>query len=135
MRNRQVLPFDIPNSWTPSASTPTTTYRSVDEVARRLKPEAPVECVFPQAIRDQAAKFLALFPGRVLYAVKCNPSTHMLQHMYDAGIRQFDVASLEEARLVHGLFPDAEMHFMHPVKSRESIRAAYKMGVRSFAID
>ena len=135
MRNRQVIPFDIPRSWTPPTSAPAATYRSVDDVARRLKPEAPVECVFPEAIRSQAAKFLSLFPGRVLYAVKCNPSAHILQHMYDAGIRQFDVASLEEARLVHGLFPDAEMHFMHPVKSREAIRAAYKMGVRTFSLD
>ena len=135
MRNRQVLPFDIPSSWSSPASAPAPIYRSVDEVARRLKPEAPVECVFPQSVRSQASKFLTLFPGRVLYAVKCNPSAHMLQHMYDAGIRQFDVASLEEARLVHGLFPDAEMHFMHPVKSREAIRGAYKMGVRTFAID
>ena len=135
MRNRQVLPFDIPRSWTSPAPAPATTYRSVDEVARRLKPEAPVECVFPEAVRGQASKFLTLFPGRVLYAVKCNPSTHMLRHMYDAGIRQFDVASLEEAQLVRGLFPDAEMHFMHPVKSREAIRAAYKMGVRTFSLD
>jgi ornithine decarboxylase len=135
MRNRQVLPFDTPAPWPSPAAAPVTTYRSVDEVARRLKPEAPVECIFPEAVRGQARAFLSLFPGRVLYAVKCNPSAAMLQHMHDAGIRQFDVASLEEARLVAGMLPDAEMHFMHPVKSREAIRAAYKMGVRSFALD
>ncbi len=135
MRNSKVLPFDIPRSWNSPAPAPAPIYRSVDEVARRLKPEAPVECVFPEAVRGQATKFLRLFPGRVLYAVKCNPSAHMLRHMYDAGIRQFDVASLEEAQLVRGLFPDAEMHFMHPVKSREAIRAAYKMGIRTFSLD
>ena len=138
MRNRNVLPFDIPRTWSPAqpngdAALPI--YRSVDEVARRLKPEAPVECVFPQAIRDQAGKFLSLFQGQVLYAVKCNPSAHMLRHMYDAGIRHFDVASLEEVRTVRELFPNAELHFMHPVKSREAIRAAYKMGVRTFSLD
>src|SRR5438874_1473488 len=134
MSNRKVLPFDIPQSWSAdTASRPI--YRSVDEVARRLKPEAPVECIFPEAIRTQARKFLDLFPGRVLYAVKCNPNPEMLRHMYDAGIRNFDVASLEEARTVAGLFPDAIMHFMHPVKSREAIRAAYKMGIRSFSLD
>src|SRR6185436_18919036 len=104
MRNRNVLPFDIPRAWSPNAPSngeaPLPIYRSVDEVARRLKPEAPVECVFPQAIRDQASKFLSLFAGQVLYAVKCNPSAHMLRHMYDAGIRHFDVASLEEVRVV-----------------------------------
>jgi ornithine decarboxylase len=134
MSNRKVLPFTVPPSW-PSETPAMPIYRSVDEVARRLKPEAPVECIFPEAIRSQARRFLDLFPGRVLYAVKCNPNPEMLRHMYDAGIRNFDVASLEEARTVAGLFSDATMHFMHPVKSRESIRAAYKMGIRSFSLD
>ena len=133
MAQRQVRPFDIPASW--NAPLPAAVYRSVDEVARRLKPEAPVECVFPEAIRSQAHRFLSQFPGRVLYAVKCNPNPAMLQHMYDAGVRHFDVASLEETRRVAGLFSDAVLHFMHPVKSREAIRAAYKLGVRSFSLD
>jgi len=135
MSDRKVLPFDIPRAWPAVAPTPTAIYRSVDDVAKRLKPEAPVECIFPEAIRSQATKFLTLFPGRVLYAVKCNPNPHMLRHMYDAGIRNFDVASLEEARTVSALFSDVTMHFMHPVKSREAIRAAYKMGIRSFSLD
>jgi ornithine decarboxylase len=104
-------------------------------VAKRLKPEAPVQCVFPQAVRDQAKRFIDLFPGTVLYAVKCNPGPEMLRHMYAAGIRHFDVASLDEARLVKGLFKDAKLHFMHPVKSREAIRRAYRMGIRDFALD
>ncbi|TAK99689.1 MAG: type III PLP-dependent enzyme [Rhodospirillaceae bacterium] len=135
MSNRKILPFDIPQNWPSTAPTSAPIYRSVDDVAKRLKPEAPVECIFPEAIRSQARRFLDLFPGRVLYAVKCNPNPEMLQHMYAAGIRNFDVASLEEARTVAGLFPDATMHFMHPVKSREAIRAAYKMGIRSFSLD
>jgi ornithine decarboxylase len=132
MNKRQVLPFDIPTDWSQPA---TPVYRSVDEVARRLKPEGPVQCVFPEAVRGQARRFLDAFPGQVLYAVKCNPNQDLLRHMYAAGIRHFDVASLEEARLVAGLFPDAALHFMHPVKSREAIRAAYKLGVRTFALD
>ena len=111
-------------------------FRSVDDVAKRLKPEAPVQCVFPEHVRAQAQRFLTGFPGEVLYAVKCNPGVEFLRHMHTAGIRQFDVASLEEARLVKGLFPKGvTLHFMHPVKSREAIRAAYKLGVRTFALD
>jgi len=111
-------------------------FRSVDDVAKRLKPEAPVQCMFPQPVHDQARKFLGLFPGVVLYAVKCNPGADFLRHMYAAGIRHFDVASLDEVRLVKGLFPKGvHLHFMHPVKSREAIRLAYKMGVRTFALD
>jgi len=110
-------------------------YRSVDDVAKRLKPEDPVQCVFPEAVRGQAQKFLGLFPGNVLYAVKCNPGVEYLRHMHAAGIRHFDVASLEEVRLVKSLFKNAQLHFMHPVKSREAIRIAYKMGVRTFSLD
>src|SRR5690606_20091021 len=29
----------------------------------------------------------------------------------------------------------AQLHFMHPVKSREAIRTAYKLGVRTFSLD
>ncbi len=111
-------------------------FRSVDDVAKRLKPEAPVQCVFPEQVRTQAQRFLTGFPGQVLYAVKCNPGVEFLRHMHAAGIRQFDVASIEEARLIKGLFPKGVgLHFMHPVKSREAIRAAYKLGVRTFALD
>ena len=115
---------------------PDALYRSVDDVAKRLKPEVPVQCLFPEPIRTQAAKFLTLFPGKVLYAVKCNPGEEFLRHMHAAGIRQYDVASLDEVRLIKGLFPKtATLHFMHPVKSREAIRQAYKLGVRTFALD
>ena len=112
-----------------------TVFRSVNDVAKRLKPEDPVQCIFPESIRGQAQKFTSLFPGAVLYAVKCNPGAEFLRHMHAAGVRHFDVASLEEVRLVKGLFRNAQIHFMHPVKSREAIRLAYKMGVRTFSLD
>ncbi|MDX2142262.1 MAG: type III PLP-dependent enzyme [Rhodospirillaceae bacterium] len=124
-----------PSPDTQTISPPEYLFRTVTEVAKRLKPEAPVQCVFPQAVRDQAQRFIELFPGTVLYAVKCNPGADVLRHMYAAGIRHFDVASLDEARLIKGLFKDAKLHFMHPVKSRESIRRAYRMGIRDFALD
>ncbi|MGE4064600.1 MAG: type III PLP-dependent enzyme [Rhodospirillaceae bacterium] len=119
-----------------TADAPEHLYRSVDDVAKRLKPEGPVQCIFPASIRSQAEKFLTQFPGQVLYAVKCNPGAEFLRHMFAAGVRQFDVASLDEVRLVKGLFGKAaQLHFMHPVKSRESIRTAYKLGVRTFSLD
>jgi len=115
---------------------PETLFRSVDDVAKRLKPEGPVQCIFPASIRAQAERFVGRFPGKVLYAVKCNPGADFLRHMFAAGVRQFDVASLDEVRLVKGLFgKDAALHFMHPVKSREAIRIAYKLGVRTFSLD
>ena len=110
-------------------------FQTVDEVAKRLKPENPVQCIFPESVRGQAQKFTSLFPGAVLYAVKCNPGAEFLRHMHAAGVRHFDVASLEEVRLVGNLFKNVQMHFMNPVKSREAIRLAYKMGVRAFSLD
>lgn len=115
---------------------PESLYRSVDDVAKRLRPEGPIQCVFPAQIRAQAEAFVTRFPGTTLYAVKCNPGVDFLRHMFAAGVRHFDVASLDEVRLVRGLFGrSAHLHFMHPVKSREAIRIAYKMGVRTFSLD
>jgi len=80
----------------PIPDNPDALFRSVDDVAKRLKPEGPVQCIFPEPIRTQAQKFLTQFQGQVLYAVKCNPGEDFLRHMHSAGIRQFDVASLDE---------------------------------------
>ena len=135
MSKRHNLSYDTSRAWAEPDRPVMPVFRSVDDVAKRLKPEGPVECIFPEAVRNQARRFLTKFPGQVLYAVKCNPNPEMLRHMYAAGIRRFDVASLEEVRLIRRLFDDAELHFMHPVKSREAIRAAYKMGVKTYSLD
>ncbi|MEM9243831.1 MAG: type III PLP-dependent enzyme [Pseudomonadota bacterium] len=72
----------------------------------------------------------------VLYAVKANPNETVLSTLYDAGIRKFDVASLGEVIRIRTLFPDAEIYFMHPVKSRFAIRESYfKHKVRHFSLD
>ena len=109
---------------------------SVDEVVAELRPADPVLCHRPGALAETAKRFQQLFPGRVLYAAKCNPNPSVLRALYDAGIRAFDVASLGEIELVRGLFPDAFLAYMHPVKARSAIRAAYEAhGVRDFALD
>ncbi len=111
-------------------------FASIDDMVKALRPCEPVYCLHPEKLTEAARTFLQDFPGRSLYAVKTNPDANVLRHLYASGIRRFDVASLGEIKLVHGLFPDAFMAYMHPVKSRESIRAAYfDYGVRTFAID
>lgn len=51
-------------------------------------------------------------------------------------MRFFDVASLREIERVAARCPDARMGYLHPVKSRESIRRAYfDYGIRIFALD
>ena len=99
------------------------------------KPNRPVVCWRPHAAARAARFFLGNFPGDVAYAYKANSSVFLLGALYGAGVRHFDVASLpeiEDARTI----PDATLHFMHPVKSREAIRRAYhEFGVRSFSLD
>ncbi len=105
-------------------------------VAQALQPAAPVTLVRPEAALNAARFFVSAFPGRSFYAVKANPSPHLIELLWAGGIRQFDVASINEVRLVRGLLPDAELAFMHPVKAEEAIAEAYHAhGVRIFSLD
>jgi len=108
---------------------------AVTEAVMSLRPDEPLHCLRPAVLRAAARRFTGLFPGDVLYAVKCNPEPAVLKALWDGGVRHFDAASLNEVRLVHGLFPDAQIHFMHPIKSRPAIREAYGLGVRDYVLD
>ncbi|MBP0466154.1 type III PLP-dependent enzyme [Roseomonas sp. PWR1] len=109
---------------------------TVDAVIAALQPEEPLHCLRPQAVTEAARAFAAAFPGDVLYAVKCNAEPAMLRAVAAGGIAHFDCASDAEVRLVRTMFPDAAIHFMHPVKSRAAIRAAWgQCGVRDFVLD
>lgn len=111
-------------------------FPDVRSMVAALKPSYPVYCLRPAVIRERAKRFLELFPGRVLYAVKCNPHPRILKELYDAGIRHFDTASLPEIALVRESFPDAGAYFMHPVKGRAVIHTADRVyGIDTFVID
>jgi len=111
-------------------------YRSVDDMVHELRPEMPVYCLRPSTIAATAKLFLKQFPGDVLYAVKTNPDPRVLRYLAQAGVKHYDVASIAEVKLVAEHLPDAKMYFMHPVKSREAIAAAYfDYGVRDFSLD
>ncbi|HAK61877.1 MAG TPA: decarboxylase, partial [Alphaproteobacteria bacterium] len=71
-----------------------------------LLPSYPVMCFWPDRIAMTAKRFLDGFPGKVLYAVKCNPHAIVLRALHNAGIRDFDTASLNEIALVNELFND-----------------------------
>lgn len=105
-------------------------------VAQHLQPAVPVTLVRPHAAASAGRFFANRFPGQSFYAVKANPAPELLQVLWAAGIHQFDVASIAEVRLVHGLFPGATLAFMHPVKAEEAIAEAYhQFGVRIFSLD
>ncbi len=111
-------------------------YASVKDVVEKLRPNLPVYAIFPAAFRSAAQTFIEGFPGETMYAVKANHAHPVLDHLYAAGIKHFDVASLAEVRLIRERFPNAKLSFMAPVRIRGAAGEAYrKYGVRDFALD
>lgn len=111
-------------------------FADADAMIVALEPSYPVYCLRPHVLADNARRFIEGFPGRVMYAVKCNPHPAVLHHLYEAGIEHFDTASLPEIALVREAHPDAETYFMHPVKSRAAILSAAEVyDVRHYVID
>jgi ornithine decarboxylase len=87
-------------------------------------------------VASAAHWFQANFKGDVFYAVKANPSPWVIETLVANGVTSFDVASISEIELVTARAPGARMAFMHPVKSRAAIAAAYfDHGIRTFALD
>ena len=111
-------------------------FSDVNELVNTLKPEEPVYCIRPNSIKKSVEFFKNKFPGKVLYAVKTNPEEKVLKIINDSGIQNFDVASINEVKLVRKINTKAKVYFMHTVKSRESIKEAYtKYNVKDFALD
>ena len=111
-------------------------FRDVKDLVNTLKPDYPVYCIRPESIKTSTEYFKKKFPGKVLYAVKTNPNEKVLNKIILNGIEDFDVASINEIKLIKKLKPDAKLYFMHTIKSRENIAEAYyKLGIRDFALD
>ncbi len=111
-------------------------FKTVNELVNLLKPDHPVYCIRPNEIRKSVNFFKENFPGKVLYAVKTNPNEKIIKQIISNGINEFDVASLNEIRLINKIYPEAKLHFMHTIKSKESIASAYNdFNVKSFSLD
>src|SRR5580658_2546224 len=91
-------------------------FASVEQLIERQRPVNPVYLLFPEKFRIAARRFVDSFPGDTLFAVKANPAPQVLEFVYASGVRHFDTASLSEIELVRGMFPDAQCHFMAPVR-------------------
>jgi len=111
-------------------------FKSVEELINQLKPEKPVYCIRKNSIESSVKFFLDKFPGEILYAVKTNPHTEVVQTILNSGVNQFDVASIEEIKTIKKLSQTAKCSYMHTVKSRESIKEAYfNYGIKTFSLD
>ena len=82
-----------------------TSFDDARAMIEALTPSYPIYCLRPDLLTAMAKQFLDHFPGRVLYAVKCNPHPLVLQALYDAGIRHFDVNDPEQG-IVHVIGPE-----------------------------
>ena len=111
-------------------------FKDVNELVNELKPDYPVYCIRPESIKKSAKFFKDNFPGKVLYAVKTNPNEQVIKQVISSGIEDFDVASLNEIKLIKKINNKVNLFFMHTVKTRESISSAYfDYGVKNFALD
>ncbi len=109
---------------------------NLDAFVMQEQPRYPVSVLKNDILKEKAEEFTSLFPGRILYAVKCNPDERVLRALIAGGVHSFDCASIGEVELVRAIKPDATIYFMHPVKARESIREAYfDHGIRAFVLD
>ena len=112
------------------------TYHKPLDLVRERSPERPIAFVRPGTVAVAARWFRTNFTGDVFYAVKANPSPWVIRELANSGVTSFDVASLAEIELVSAHAPAGRMAFMHPVKSRAAIAAAYSdHGVRTFSLD
>ena len=111
-------------------------FKSVNELVNLLKPDYPVYCIRTEEIEKSIQFFKNNFPGKILYAVKTNPHEKVIKQIIANGVKDFDVASLNEIKLIKKISSDVKLHFMHTVKSKESISSAYfDYGVKSFSLD
>lgn len=120
----------------PPRRAPVQSFETADSMVAELQPTEPVFCIKPATLREQARRYAA-FPGRTLYAVKCNPHPLVLETLFDAGVTDFDVASIDEIRLIDGLFGKAGGQFFNnPAKSRPALRlASEQFGLRFYTVD
>ena len=111
-------------------------FKSVEELINQLKPEQPVYCIRKNSIQTAVHHFKKNFPGKILYAVKTNSHPDVIQTIIKSGIDQFDVASINEIKLVKQFSSTVKCSYMHTVKSRESIAEAYfNYGIKTFSLD
>lgn len=99
-------------------------------------PDYPSFLFSEQQLVKSVRTFQSGFDGLLTYAVKANPSPHILEIFHREGLKAFDVASNNEMALIGKYAPGAALHYNNPIKSRREIARAYEeFGVKSFTID
>ena len=84
-------------------------FNSVDELVKTIQPVDPIYCIRPDSIKLACGWFQDNFPGKVLYAVKTNPNEEVIKYIKERGIDRFDVASINEIKLIKSYFQIHEL--------------------------
>ena len=110
-------------------------YRNITAMVADLNPDRPVVCLRPAELEAAAQKLVSLFPGDVLYAVKCNPDPVLVKHLAKLGA-SFDCATPAEFNLVLELGVDPErIIYANPCKLPQDIRLARKQKIKRTTFD
>ena len=83
-------------------------FKSVDEIVSKLRPVNSIYCIRKNSIKTACNWFDKNFPGKVLYAVKTNPHEEVIKEIKNSGIDKFDIASIEEIKIIKKIVPGAE---------------------------
>ena len=113
-----------------------TVYTNTSALNAAEAPDFPSFLFSEKELHRATKVFKKGFDGLLTYAVKCNPSPHILSQLHREGLKAFDVASNREMELVREYAPGAVMHYNNPIKNRREIARAYEeFGIRSYTID
>ena len=111
-------------------------FKTVEELINQLKPSEPIYCIRKKSIQLASKFFRNKFPGKILYAVKTNPNRFVLKTIIESGIKNFDVASINEIKTIRDIDKSAKCAYMHTIKTRESIKEPYfKYDVKAYSLD
>ncbi|MCF1742939.1 hypothetical protein [Paradevosia shaoguanensis] len=115
---------------------PTQVYPNTSALIAAEAPDFPSFLFSERELIKAKKVFKKGFDGLLTYAVKCNPSPHIIQILHREGLKAFDVASNTEMELIRDYAPGAVMHYNNPIKNKREIERAYEeFGIRSFTID
>ncbi|HMA13975.1 MAG: type III PLP-dependent enzyme [Bacteroidota bacterium] len=108
----------------------------VRDYLRATRPEGPCLVVDLEEVRQNYTAFERALPdSRIFYAVKANPAPEILAGLAALG-SCFDCASIPEieAALAAGATPE-RISYGNTIKKERDVAAAYRLGVRLFAVD
>ena len=95
-----------------------------------------MHCLRPGTIEANRARLHAGVLGRCAVRREVQSRANRAACRPRRGRAAFRLRVVAEVALVRQMFPDAEIHFMHPVKARGTIREAWsRHGVRNFVLD